>query len=213
MRKLFALATLTMLATAANAITMTAYSGAPDPGPLPGQTIVFDFNAATPELSGNHSLVTGSVGGQYAAPAGDATQFAVVPADGVAPPGVALLDLTGFANPIRSISLYWGSIDTYNTLEFMNGMSIIYTITGAMLPPANGNQTASNSNDRINVDFGIGGQSLTGLRFTSTGKAFEFDDVAIGGVPEPQTWGMLIVGFGLIGVTARRRNRTSVVSA
>lgn len=213
MRKLFALATLTMLATAAEAVTLTTYVGAPDPGPLPGQSIVFDFNAVTPELTGSHSLVTGSVGGEYAAPAGDATQFAVVPADGAPVPGVALLDLTGFANPVRSLSLYWGSIDRYNTLEFLDGASVIYTITGGMLPPADGNQSLGSTNRRVNVNFGTGGQSLTGLRFTSTGKAFEFDDIAIGGVPEPQTWAMLIIGFGLVGVTARRRNRTSTVSA
>ena len=213
MRTLFALATLTMMATAANAVTLTTYTGAPDPGPLPGQTIVFDFNGVTPELSGNYSLVTGSIGGEYAAPAGDATQFAVVPADGAPVPGVALLDLTGFSNPIRSLSLYWGSIDEYNTLEFLDGATVIYTITGGMLPPADGNQSDGSTNRRVNLDFGFGGQSLTGLRFTSTGKAFEFDDIAIGGVPEPQTWAMLIIGFGLVGITARRRNRTSVVAA
>jgi hypothetical protein len=213
MRKLFALATVTMLATAANAATLTTYVGAPDPGPLPGQTIIFDFNGPTPELTGNFSLVTGSSGGQYADPAGDGTQFAVVPADGAPVPGVALLDLTGFTNPIRSLSLYWGSIDTYNTLEFLNGASVVYTITGGMLPPADGNQTLGSTNRRVNLDFGSGGQSLTGLRFTSTGKAFEFDDIAIGRVPEPQTWAMLIIGFGMVGVTARRRNRTSIVSA
>ena len=213
MRIFFALATLSMMATAANAVTLTSYTGAPDPGALPGQAIVFDFNGVTPELSGNYSLVSGSVGGEYAAPAGDGTQFAVVPADGAPTPGVALLDLTGFANPIRSLSLYWGSIDTYNTLEFLDGASVIYTITGGMLPPADGNQSAGSTNRRVNVDFGFGGQSLTGLRFTSTGKAFEFDDIAVGGVPEPQTWAMLIIGFGLVGVTARRRSRATVVTA
>lgn len=213
MRTLFALATLTMVATAANAATLTTFVGAPDPGPLPGQTIVFDFNGPTPELSGSFSLVSGNLSGQYAAPAGDGTQFAVVPADGAPVPGVGLLDLTGLANPIRSLSLYWGSIDTYNTLEFLNGASVIYTITGGMLPPADGNQSAGSTNRRVNVNFGSGGQALTGLRFTSTGKAFEFDDIAVGGVPEPQTWAMLIIGFGMVGITARRRNRTSIVSA
>jgi hypothetical protein len=213
MRKLFAVATMAMLATAANAVTLTSFAGAPDPGPLAGQTIVFDFEAPTPELSGSYSLVSGSVGGEYAAPAGDGTQFAVVPADGAPTPGVALLDLTGFINPIRSLSLYWGSIDQYNTLEFLDGDSIIYTITGGMLPPADGDQIDGGTNRRVNVDFGFAGQSLTALRFTSDGKAFEFDDIAIGGVPEPQTWAMLIIGFGLVGVTARRRNRTTIVTA
>jgi hypothetical protein len=82
-----------------------------------------------------------------------------------------------------------------------------------MLPPADGNQSDGSTNRRVNLDFGSGGQSLTGLRFTSTGKAFEFDDIAIGRVPEPQTWAMLIIGFGMVGFTARRRHRTYSVSA
>jgi hypothetical protein len=36
-------------------------------------------------------------------------------------------------------------------------------------------------------------------------------DVVIPGVPEPQTWAMLLLGFGLVGVAARRR--TKAVSA
>jgi hypothetical protein len=31
------------------------------------------------------------------------------------------------------------------------------------------------------------------------------DDVSVTGVPETATWAMLIIGFGLIGVSARRR--------
>ena len=35
--------------------------------------------------------------------------------------------------------------------------------------------------------------------------AFRWEGGA-GGVPEPATWAMLIVGFGLVGAAARRRN-------
>jgi hypothetical protein len=34
-----------------------------------------------------------------------------------------------------------------------------------------------------------------------------------GAVPEPATWAMLIAGFGLVGLAARRRRRTGAVSA
>ena len=34
-----------------------------------------------------------------------------------------------------------------------------------------------------------------------------------GGVPEPATWGMLIAGFGMVGVGTRRRNRIAVTAA
>jgi len=35
--------------------------------------------------------------------------------------------------------------------------------------------------------------------------AFEFDDIAANAVPEPASWAMLIMGFGLVGAAARRR--------
>lgn len=35
---------------------------------------------------------------------------------------------------------------------------------------------------------------------------------SIGGVPEPTTWAMLVLGFGLVGVTARRRKMVSVTA-
>ena len=35
----------------------------------------------------------------------------------------------------------------------------------------------------------------------------------LGSVPEPQSWALMIVGFGLVGVSARRRNRTKAVTA
>jgi PEP-CTERM motif len=37
--------------------------------------------------------------------------------------------------------------------------------------------------------------------------------VGVGGVPEPASWAMLIIGFGLVGATARRRNKPTVVLA
>ena len=34
--------------------------------------------------------------------------------------------------------------------------------------------------------------------------------LGIGSVPEPASWALMIIGFGMVGVTARRRNRTNV---
>lgn len=213
MKKLLVASTLALMATAAQAVpVLSSIAGAPDTGPLAGQVVVYDFEAATPELSGSYSLETGT-GPGYAAPALDTTQFAVVPIPTGPSTGSAILDLPGTAKMFRSVSLYWGSIDTYNTLEFMNGASVIFAITGGMLPPAGGNQFIPSTNRRVNVDFGMTGQQLTGLRFTSTQRAFEFDDVALGAVPEPQSWALMIVGFGLVGAAARRRTRMTSVTA
>lgn len=213
MKKFIAAATLAMLATTAQAASFGSIFGAPAPAPLGSQTVVFDFEAPTPELSGSFSLVTGGLAGQYAAPAGNATQFAVVPMNGSPAPNTATLDLTGFGQPIRSLSLSWGSIDQFNTLEFLDGATVILSITGGQLPPASGNQVLGDTNRLVYAVFGAGEQNITSLRFTSTGKAFEFDDIAIAGVPETQSWVMLIMGFGLVGAASRRRSRLAAVTA
>lgn len=54
--------------------------------------------------------------------------------------------------------------------------------------------------------------AATVLSFTSlqaNGCCFgpALDNVSVSAVPEPATWSMLIIGFGLVGVGARRRNR------
>ena len=35
---------------------------------------------------------------------------------------------------------------------------------------------------------------------------------AVGGVPEPASWAMMLVGFGIVGITARRRRTLQVVA-
>ena len=56
--------------------------------------------------------------------------------------------------------------------------------------------------------LGNGFVQYSRLRFIATGSHFSLDNFvgdAVGGVPEPATWGMMIVGFGLVGAAARRR--------
>lgn len=54
------------------------------------------------------------------------------------------------------------------------------------------------------ISFGPGGG-------TTTNTSFVFDNLTIGeagnGVPEPATWAMMIIGFGLVGASARRRRQ------
>ena len=38
------------------------------------------------------------------------------------------------------------------------------------------------------------------------------DDVSVSAIPEPSTWAMLIIGFGLVGAAARRRRITAVAA-
>jgi hypothetical protein len=217
MKLIAAFAAALLAASAANAVTVTGQFGAPDPGPLPGQTVVWDFDGtAAAGFSWTGGITaTNLTNSSAAAPAGTVagTNYGYVSSK-VNPNNATFLtpDLT-------SISFYWGSIDLYNKVDVLGaGGATIFTISGGMLPPSNGNQALPATNRRINFIAGAN-EVITGLKFTSTGVAFEFDtfaaELAGGGtgnaVPEPSSWAMLIAGFGLVGAARRRRN--IVVSA
>jgi hypothetical protein len=211
-RLLLGLSASLFVATAAQAVTVTGTFGAPDPGPAPGQSIVVSFdgpNAAGYSWSGGLATSCSSISGAAmpaVGPGGTASCFGYV--SSAINPNNATLSTPN----LSSISFYWGSIDLYNKVEVLGaGGATIFTISGGMLPPSNGNQGLPSTNRRVNFIAGPG-EIITGLKLTSTGVAFEFDSFAAeaidpggGAVPEPASWAMLIAGFGLVGASARRR--------
>jgi PEP-CTERM motif len=57
------------------------------------------------------------------------------------------------------------------------------------------------------IAFGPGGQRTNSVSFV-------LDNLTIGNaVPEPATWAMMILGFGMVGAAARRRRQIRVVTA
>ncbi|KAB7645418.1 PEPxxWA-CTERM sorting domain-containing protein [Polymorphobacter fuscus] len=198
-----------LAASGANAVSFTSAAGAPDPAFAAGETAVVTFDA--PNAAG-YSFTAGTIGtatgtsGAAAAPAGDATTYGYVSSSFA--PNFATLSTPG----LRSISFYWGSIDAYNEVDVLGaGGSLLTTIGGSALPPANGDQGDAITNRRIYITAGVG-ETITGLTFRSTGVAFEFDTIAAAAVPEPQTWAMLIAGFGFVGIAARRRRARYVTA-
>ncbi len=190
-------------------------TGAPDGGVPAGLTTVVTFDG--PNAVGVTNTTTGavyegsaSVGGQYAAPALTApgTNYQAVQTG-----GSSTFDFTGFKAssmlPLSRFSLYWGSVDTYNTLQFLSGATVISSFTGADFLPAGGNQVDPITNRRITFGFDKA-DNITGVRFLSSQNAFEYDTFGAA-VPEPASWAMLIAGFGLVGATMRRR-RTAMTS-
>ena len=108
----------------------------------------------------------------------------------------------------QSVSFLWGSMDTYNTLSLLNADgSVMSQWTGAQAyTPSNGDQYDAATNRR--VTFRSDGAAIYGLRLESGQPAFEVDDVAFAqAVPEPATWGMLLMGFAGLGAVLRRRRR------
>jgi|JI10StandDraft_1071094.scaffolds.fasta_scaffold03833_15 hypothetical protein len=196
-----ALAAVSIFATAAQAVTWTSLPGAPDPGPAPGQTVLVSFDAPLPTgyaLSGTYGIVSGS-SSAAATPATDASKYLYV--SNSLGNGIAKLTTPN----LRSVSFYWGSVDNYNFVDVLGaGGATLLTLAGSALPVANGNQFISSTNRRVSFDAGTG-EVITGLRFRSTGVAFELDSIAGAAVPEPASWMLLIAGFGMIGASMRRR--------
>ena len=207
---LASIAVALLAASAVNAATFTSTPGSPDTGPAAGQNVVVSFDAPNAAgyafTAGNVTTATGTTG-NAAAPAGDMTMYGYV--SSTLSPNYATLSTPN----VRTISFYWGSVDGFNSVDVLGaGGSLLTTISGGNLPLDNGNQSLGLTNRRVFITAGPG-ENITGLTFRSTGVAFEFDTIAASGaVPEPQTWALLIAGFGMVGLAARRR-RTVAVSA
>ena len=54
--------------------------------------------------------------------------------------------------------------------------------------------------------------NVTSVSFFTSGYSFnQLDNILLtGGVPEPETWAMMLVGFGMAGVAVRRRQKVAV---
>jgi len=163
--------------------------------------------------SGSASVVNGSLSGKYAAPYGlgtaDKSNYISVPNPNAI--GSVTVNLGGIYD---YFGLWWGSVDSYNTLSFFkkdsNGIEqkiASFTGTQAISPSvANGNQTAPTTNIYINfIDL----PDFDSFQMYSNGFAFEADNIAIGNttapVPEPGTIALLGLGMAGLAVYGKRR--------
>jgi hypothetical protein len=175
----------------------------------PGASVVtFNSGSMPAEFSnaggsGGH-VVSGSVSGQYAAPAGDSTAYLAVPNS--TSTGAVSATLGGLYN---YFGIYWGSIDQFNTLTFLDDGTQVGSFSGATViadASLEGNQVDAGSNEYVNFYFGT--QNFNTVLISSTNYAFESDNLAFGDsprVPEPVSAGLL--GLGLVGLAAANRRR------
>lgn len=142
--------------------------------------------------------------GLYATPYGDGTNYMAVLGGGT--------ENISYATLKNSFGLYWGSIDTYNSLTFYNGNTEVWSITGANLSPpqsANGGQLDYASNAYVLLSQL---PLFDRVVAASTSNSFEFDNVVAGdgatnlagSVPESSTWAMMLLGFAGFGYAAYR---------
>jgi hypothetical protein len=150
--------------------------------------------AATPVLSGSNGVGFGD-------PSGDQANGAnTTPYLSTGSFGSVTLEFAASTY----FGILWGSVDSYNDIAFYDavGNLIGSVISGNdAFSPAVGNQGV---NGTAYVNF-VSDVPFTSVVLTSNGSfAFEFDNVAIGNVPEPATiavWSIL----GLLGFAASRK--------
>ncbi|RYF06470.1 MAG: PEP-CTERM sorting domain-containing protein [Oxalobacteraceae bacterium] len=118
-----------------------------------------------------------------------------------------------FASPIAYLSFLWGSPDTYNIVTLVSSAQT-YTFTAQSLGFAvtNGNQAISTYAQFV----ASAGETIKSVSFSNSPArdAFEVANFTVTAVPEPGTWGMMLVGFGMVaGASRYRRRSTKIVYA
>jgi hypothetical protein len=109
------------------------------------------------------------------------------------------------------LTIDWGSIDQYNLGKILGlDGAILASFTGAELPPGNGDQGSDATNRFVRFQFDAP-TMVTGLEMGGNQYAFEIDNIS-GGVPEPATWALMILGFGGTGALLRRKRLASAVA-
>ncbi|MBD2169454.1 PEP-CTERM sorting domain-containing protein [Calothrix sp. FACHB-156] len=159
------------------------------------------FSAANGNI--NNNIVQGSVSGVYATPFNDTSKYlSVSPNNNVTINFAQALDYFGF---------YWGSIDTYNSVDVYSKGNLLKTFTGAHVPgaPANGAQSGSDNNVYVNLLAGTG-ETFDKIVLKTTSPAFETDNYSyrVASVPEPSSMlGLLAFGALSAGSLVKRKSK------
>ena len=147
-------------------------------------TFAFTYTGATPLVVGSRTYTTGAN-----LLTGTVTSAAIAGA-------------TGSSSGGFSASTSSGSVVNYTSdfLDFTNTVNRDMAISLTSIIPGLSRNSASTA--------------INSFRASATG-AFSSDPAPIvnGIVPEPATWGMMLLGFGLIGGSLRRRGASRVVAA
>jgi hypothetical protein len=215
-----ALAAFALPQVASAAVTVTSstpYGFGAIAGDTTGKVVTFDRGSATYQIGGNAKVASGNLSNVYAAPATSVTTedttnyLAAFPTMGEVGLGAGSLFGFGLA---KAVTFYWGSIDSFNTLDFYSGDTLLGSVFGQQASAwPNGDQDSGVTNRTVSISSD---KAFDKLVFRTGQNAFEADSFKFtAAVPEPATWGMMILGFGAIGMAMRssRRRQGAAVAA
>jgi len=186
-----AIAVATLPATA-NAATIIP--GSPPPGVFVVTGNPFTGTSPVTATIGN----TPQVGGTVAAPVSFSDSFLFT----IGPPGGGLIG-TGSGSIITSSSLQFSATDLDLTSVIVNGVALTITRTAGGLIESAG---ASN----VNIFSGqLNNITVTGVSRGLGSYGGNLTFVPLAAVPEPGTWALMLLGFGAIGFSMRRRRQTT----
>ncbi len=151
------------------------------------------------------NLVTGSLGGQYAAPTGDTTRYLSVGPSASSPVAIessVTLNYFGF---------YASSVDDYNTIQFWRDETLVLTLTGTDLATLGGFAPNGQISTFVNIHVNDASKYFNRIELRSSSNAFESDNHAFGAaypspVPEPSA-AALCAGLATLALSASRLKR------
>lgn len=137
---------------------------------------------ATFSASGHAGVVNGAAGGVTAPPyvgpqhgGQDTTNYLSIGGGGS--------ETITFTSEKNTFGLYWGSLDSYNTIKFYDGDTLVASYTGDQFAPLfpNGNQGSFSSNGYVQFSHL---PLFDKVVLASSANAFEIDNISAGYVPE-----------------------------
>lgn len=180
---------------------------------LQGSRFGFDFNPTIDRIR-----VVGDTGQNYVLnPDTGAIQMTATPINGIAGASVAGNAYTSsfFGAPAASTQLF--SLDVANDLlatQNNNGGTLVSRGPLGRDISANASFDISGSDALVQDGSSLFSIDLANGALTPLGQTDRsLVGIAIAAVPEPATWAMMILGFGVVGSALRRRTRVSFATA